>query len=273
MLRGAAKYLGKLQEGGTLNHVSQTVRTGLGVRWTPDLLDGDPEELAKEWERSLHGFAKRLEPAKRERFLAALDSAVYPMLGEAAVAADANGLHPKHALTRYHDFFCGHIGPGETVLDLGCGVGALARSIVDRRAARVTGMDFSTTNLAKAGAWCAACERPPVFLAGDITKDRAPGNFDCLVLSNVLEHIADRVGMLATWRQWYRASKLLVRVPSFERDWRVPWKQGLAVEWRLDLTHETEHTESQLCEEVTAAGWKTVEKFQRWGELFLVARG
>jgi len=53
----------------------------------------------------------------------------------------------------------------------------------------------------------------------------------------------------------------------------VPWKQGLAVEWRLDLTHETEHTESQLCEEVTAAGWKTVEKFQRWGELFLVARG
>jgi len=255
-----------------MNEVSEAVRVLPQVRWTPDLLDGDTDELARLWERSLHGFAKRLDPAKRERFLAALDSAIYPMLGEAAVAANPDGLHPKHALTRYHDFFCGHLGPGETVLDLGCGVGALARSIADRRGAKVTGVDFSAANLAKAKEWCASCELSPVFVSGDITTDRSPGHFDCIVLSNVLEHIADRVGMLATWRAWYKPSKLLVRVPSFERDWRVPWKKRLGVEWRLDLTHETEHTETQLCDEVTAAGWKVSEVQNRWGELYLVGR-
>ncbi len=243
-----------------------------GVRWTPDLLDLESEELARVWERSLHGFAKRMEPAKRERFLAALDSAVYPMLGEAASAADSRGLHPKHALTRYHDFFCEHIGPGETVIDLGCGVGALARSIIERRSAKVTGIDCSRANLERAAALCAGCEPSPQFVPGDITETRVPGHFDCIVLSNVLEHIADRTGMLAVWREWYRPSRLLIRVPAFERDWRVPWKKNLGVEWRLDLTHETEHTETELCAEVTAAGWKVAQVFPRWGELYLVAR-
>lgn len=245
---------------------------GLGVRWTPDLLDLEADELARAWERSLHGFAKRLDPKKRERFLAALDSAVYPMMGEAAVAASGTGLHPKHAMTRYHDFFCEHIGPDENVIDLGCGIGALARSIADRRNARVTGMDFSPESLERAAELCDGCVPKPVFVSGDVTVDRAHGHFDCIVLSNVLEHIADRVGMLAKWREWYRASKLLIRVPAFERDWRVPWKKSLGVEWRLDLTHETEHTEAELCSEVSAAGWKTTEVYTRWGELYLVAR-
>ena len=40
-----------------------------------------------------------------------------------------NGIHPKHKLTKYHYFFIERIKNGETVIDIGCGYGAVARSI------------------------------------------------------------------------------------------------------------------------------------------------
>ena len=43
---------------------------------------------------------------------------------ERAVAMGA-GVHPKHRLTRYHDFFVQHIPADARVLDIGCGVGAV----------------------------------------------------------------------------------------------------------------------------------------------------
>ena len=40
-----------------------------------------------------------------------------------------DGKHPKHDLINYHDFFIQNIENGETVLDIGCGYGAVAFSI------------------------------------------------------------------------------------------------------------------------------------------------
>ena len=39
------------------------------------------------------------------------------------------GIHPKHSLTKYHDFFIENILNGENVLDIGCGYGAVATSV------------------------------------------------------------------------------------------------------------------------------------------------
>jgi len=36
------------------------------------------------------------------------------------------GLHPKHRIMNYHKFFVDNVSPGDTVLDIGCGNGALA---------------------------------------------------------------------------------------------------------------------------------------------------
>ena len=43
--------------------------------------------------------------------------------------AFGNGIHPKHRLTDYHDFFVENIEDKETVIDVGCGYGAVARTI------------------------------------------------------------------------------------------------------------------------------------------------
>jgi SAM-dependent methyltransferase len=228
--------------------------------------------MVEGWERSLAGFARRLEPRRRAEFLAGLDSRAYTLQGAAAIEA-GGGLHPKHRLMSYHDFFTERIGAGERIIDLGCGVGALAASIAEHSRARVTGMDWTVGNLEKARK--IASERGLSgtldYIQGDITKDRAPGHFDAVVLSNVLEHITDRVQRLRVWNEWYTPKRFLIRVPAFDREWRVPWKKELGVEWRLDPTHETEYTQDQLRDELRAAGLKPSEWVIRWGEYWVVA--
>ena len=51
--------------------------------------------------------------------------------------------HPKHRLMRYHQFFVDRILDGERVLDVGCGYGAVARTIArECPNCVVTGMDM-----------------------------------------------------------------------------------------------------------------------------------
>lgn len=248
------------------------------VRWEPALLQDPVGAQVDAWERSLRGFARRLEPERRVRFVAAVDAPLYRLQGEAAVE-QAGGLHPKHRLTRYHDFFAERIKPTEHVIDLGCGVGALAAAIAERTRARVTGMDWTAEHLdqARARALAQGVADRTHFVAGDITRDRAPGvpsgtGFDAVVLSNVLEHLADRPALLRKWREWYGARRFLIRVPAFDREWRVPWKRELGVEWRLDPTHETEYTADQLRAELREAGLEPAETIIRWGEYWVEAR-
>lgn len=240
------------------------------VKWSPELLSARVPKMVEGWERSVRAFMQRLEPKARAEFLASMDGAIYNMEGAAAIEA-AGGLHPKHRLMRYHDFFTDRIKAGERVIDLGCGVGALAASIADRCRASVTGMDWTPGNLEKARK--IAAERglsgTLTYVAGDITRDRAAGRFDVVVLSNVLEHIAPRVEMLRQWREWYGPSRVLIRVPALDRDWRVPWKRELGVEWRLDVTHETEYTREQLDDELGRGGLAVRECIGRWGEYWV----
>ncbi|MCC6971928.1 MAG: glycosyltransferase, partial [Phycisphaerales bacterium] len=243
------------------------------VRWDPALLTAPRADVVRCWERSLNGFAKRLEPRKRAEFLAELDTYVYSMQGEAAIAA-GNGIHPKHDLIRYHDYFVERVNAGERVLDLGCGIGALAASIAGRSGARVTGVDWSEKNLERARQYMerAGGAGAVELVRGDITSDRAPGRFDVVVLSNVLEHIAERPARLRQWSEWYGSPRFLIRVPAFDREWRVPWKKAMGVEWRLDLTHETEYTMEQLERELREAGLTLDSVTTRWGEYYAQAR-
>ena len=62
--------------------------------------------------------------------------------------------------------------------------------------------------------------------------------------------------------------RFLIRVPLFERDWRVPLKKELGVEWRLDLDHKTEYTLESFAEEMRQANLKITYQEVRWSEIW-----
>lgn len=244
---------------------------GAGLRFDPELLRLPRAAQVEAWARCLSGFARRLAPRARAEFLLGVDEPLYRLQGLAAVAAEG-GLHPKHRLTKYHDFFTSRIRAGERVLDLGCGVGALACAIASACRAHVVGMDLAEPHLEAARARAQDVAPGKLqFVGGDLTRDRVESTFDVVVLSNVLEHLKDRPGVLERLARWYRPRCFLIRVPAFERDWRVPYKRDLGLEWRLDDTHETEYLVEQLGVECAEGGLRIDELKIAWGEFWLLA--
>jgi SAM-dependent methyltransferase len=205
-------------------------------------------------------------PATLLRWLCRVDNALYRAISLAAIRYEG-GLHPKHRLTRYHDFFLEGVRPGERVLDVGCGVGALAADLARVKDARVTGVDLDVSAVAEAR----RLHRDPrlTFLEAD-ARSLPAGRFDVVILSNVLEHLDDRVDFLREVVERVAPQRLLIRVPFFERDWRVPLKQELGVDFRLDPTHRLEYSLERLEAEVTAAGLNVQARQVRWGEIWAV---
>lgn len=201
------------------------------------------------------------------RFLFRLDAILYSLEGKKAVDYDG-GIHTKHRHTRYHDFFIKNIRPAERILDVGCGIGALAYDVAEKSQAHVTAIDLSPNNIAKASKHYS---HPRVrYIVGDVLQKLPDGPFDVIILSNVLEHLKERPVFLRRIREAVSPSRLLIRVPLFERDWRVPLKQELGVEWRLDSTHETEYTLESFAKEMVAAGLRIDCQVVRWGEIWAV---
>ena len=209
-----------------------------------------------------------LPPRDSLKFLFDLDAQLYELEGLYACRF-GDGLHVKHRLTGYHDFFVERVSQGERVLDVGCGLGALAYDVADRCGARVTGVDISAQSLTQARE---RFQHPLVeYMMCDVSARLPDGPFDCVLLSNVLEHLQNRVAILVQIRKATGAKKLLVRVPLLERDWRVPLRRELGVEWRLDRTHETEYSLEEFEQELRAGGWRILEQTVKWGEIWAQA--
>ncbi|MFN7020652.1 MAG: class I SAM-dependent methyltransferase [Phycisphaerales bacterium] len=252
----------------------------LEVRFPPELLKADPAVAAEAFARALRGYARRLPtPDLQRRFCMLADTPLYEAIDTTIVEA-YDGVHPKHWTTDYHGFFTERIADGESVLDLGCGVGMVAASIAERcgKGVRVVGVDWSETNLAKAREIARArrLDDRLSYVLGDICEKRVEppgpgGRFDCIVLSNVLEHITDRPQRLRRWAEWYRPRRILIRVPAFDRNWQTALKRELGIDFRCDPTHETEYTEGQAREEIRAAGLRVEELIARWGEYWVRA--
>lgn len=177
------------------------------------------------------------------------------------------GEHPKHRLTNYHNFFIEHIEDGEKVLDVGCGYGAVARSIARARPrCRVVGIDNNPSRLEQAR----GSDNPAnlSFILGDASIYVPTGRWDVLVLSNVLEHIDDRIDFLKSLRATTAVSRYLIRVPLFERDWQMALRRELGVDFRSDDDHRIEHTLAEFRSEIGAAGLVIREMQTLWGEIW-----
>src|SRR5690606_37684463 len=102
----------------------------------------------------------------------------------------------------------------------------------------------------------------------DATKSVPPGPWDVVVLSNVLEHITDRVGFLQALIVNTQAKRFLIRVPLFERDWKMAMRRATGANYYSDPDHKIEPTRQEFREETGRAGLVIDELITPWGEIW-----
>ena len=213
----------------------------------------------------IKGHVQDKMPAEALKVLFTLDARLYAEQGLLAVVYDG-GIHTKHRHMKYHDFFTSRINKDDRVLDIGCGIGAVAYDVAEKSAARVVGVDISENNIKIARE---RYRHPRLeYHVGDALETLPEEKFSVIILSNVLEHLPNRPHFLRRVQDTLQPKRVLIRVPVFERDWRVPLKKELGVEWRLDPTHEIEYTLETFAEEMRAANLHIDHLEVRWGEIW-----
>ena len=138
---------------------------------------------------------------------------------ENSIALLHGGVHPKHNLMGYHKFFSDRIKDGDSVIDIGCGVGAVAFTMAKSTNADILGIDISNDCINVANS--KHRHKNLNFILADVFKWVPDKKYDVIILSNVLEHFNERESFLIRLSKVFKPKKILIRVPSFERDWRV----------------------------------------------------
>ena len=189
-------------------------------------------------------------------------------INERALAL-GEGEHPKHRLVPYHQFFIENLKNCQSVIDIGCGYGAVARSIAKALpSVAVLGIDNHSGRLNQA-----IQSNNPMnldFLLVDISDFQPRKAFDAVVLSNVLEHMHDRILALQQIAQKTKARQFLIRVPLFERHWSIPLRKELGINYYQDDDHKIEHTISEFYSEIESSGLRVKDLQTVWGEIWAV---
>ncbi|MBN1257130.1 MAG: methyltransferase domain-containing protein [Planctomycetes bacterium] len=196
----------------------------------------------------------------------------YAVLRNFTPHLEPDKLHPKHRLMKYHQWFINNLQEDWVVLDVGCGNGALAYDL-KTACQKVVGIEQNPESVAEAKE---RFKREGIeYICADATRFNFSQRLDAIVLSNVLEHIDDRVQFLqALYNNQCPVNPpvLLLRVPMLDRDWLPLYKREFAMEWRLDPTHRTEYLLDELREELKQAGLR-IERYDiRFGEFYGVVK-
>ena len=188
------------------------------------------------------------------------------VINERALAL-GNGEHPKHTLTHYHNFFINSLSGCLRILDIGCGYGAVARSLsFSLPKSIVTGIDNDPLKIQQA-----ISAINPInlnFQICDVYNFGDLGQFDGYVLSNVLEHLDDRVGLLKLIGNSSPNAKIAIRVPLYERHWTIPLRDMLGVNYFQDDDHRIEHKLRDFNEELSQANLRPIMQITLWGEIW-----
>ena len=194
------------------------------------------------------------------------------IINERAINYDS-GIHPKHRLTGYHEFFIERIKNGQRVLDVGCGNGVVALDIAIKcPLSKIIGVDINKNNIDKANQYLKEKSIDNIrFIYGDINNEKRIES-DIVVLSNILEHIKDRKSFLINIYELSNAKIFLIRVPLFERDWQIPLRRELGIYYYSDNDHEIEHTIEEFVNEMRLANLKVTEIKTIWGEIWATCK-
>ena len=179
------------------------------------------------------------------------------------------GIHPKHSLMKYHDFFISRIKDGSKVLDVGCGIGMVSMNVAKKLTkSSIIGIDINKKNIMQANELLNKSNLKNVkFIYGDI-NDQKDINAEYVILSNVLEHIENRTKFLKNIQKISKSKIFLIRVPNFERDWQIAMRKELGIYYFSDVDHKIEHTVEQLKNDIEKAGFIMKETITTWGEIW-----
>jgi 2-polyprenyl-3-methyl-5-hydroxy-6-metoxy-1,4-benzoquinol methylase len=224
--------------------------------------------MLAEVKKLIDTFRRTHNAEESMRYMLELDNFVYDRSGRESVRY-GGGLHTKHRHIDYHEFFVNNISNGDSVLDIGCGIGVVTKAIaLKHHKSKVLGVDIRKKNILTAKRLCKNMINVS-FVNGDIWLLPIE-SVNVVVMSNVLEHLTDRVKFLRSVKSKTKFDKMLLRVPIFERDWRVPLKKELGVTYMLDSTHIVEPTQDSWKNEIEHAGLRINMSKVCWGELWAV---
>lgn len=203
------------------------------------------------------------------KFILELHSISYSLIGLISSRLN-NGVHPKHHIIKYKEWFAENIKANATILDIGCSTGLMCR-LISKKAKKVYGIDINNNAIefAKKNNQVNNVE----YIHADATffNYQSIKVIDCVVLSNVLEHIEDRILFLKKIIKkvrWRKKVKFLIRVPMIDRDWLVLYKKQMGVSWKLDKTHFIEYTLDEFSKEIEQCNLKIIKYSIRWGEIY-----
>lgn len=187
----------------------------------------------------------------------------YRVVGFLSQKVEEERIHPKHRIMNYHKFFVDNIDENDVVLDIGCGNGALSYDIA-KKAKKVVGIDLNEKNISFAK------ERysKENIEWGDALKDLPDERFDVIIMSNVLEHIENRVEFLRRLRE--KATTFLIQVPMINRDWITLYKKEMGLDYRLDKGHFVEYTLESFERELEKAGLRIQDYNIQFGEIWAI---
>ncbi len=187
-----------------------------------------------------------------------------------------DGVHPKHHILKYKEWFLENIEPGWTIMDIGCNTGMLP-FVLSKKAGLVYGIEINQEHVAIAKTQHV---RPNIeYICADATTHNYDSCrlIDCVTMSNVLEHIEYRVDFLkkivhrVKWAD-ENCKRFLFRTPVIDREWIVLYKKELGLDYRLDPTHYIEYTLEQFKEELGQANIVLKKLDIRFGEIYAVCR-
>lgn len=144
------------------------------------------------------------------------------------------------------------------ILDIGCGAGMLGKSLKDRQPCRVTGIELMPEIAARAAQVLDRVIPGDVFAALPALPD---GQFDVVVMADVLEHVADTDRLLQGAARKLRAGGQLVLSLPNVRHWSV-LKGLLEGSWDyqaqgiLDRTHMRFFTKASALEALSRNGFR-----------------
>lgn len=137
------------------------------------------------------------------------------------------------------------LGSPVRVLDAGCGDGYWLTRLGEIEGVELTGVDYNPLRVERAR----EVARDVSVVLGDMTTYRPPRPFDVLLLSQIIEHVEDDVGLLRTTRGLLRPGGCLILGTPNEgsrlQRWRVP----------ADTDHVHFYTEPEIRAKIERAGF------------------